>query len=168
MIGNLSKNVSLSKFNEFISSIFKWVVGFVCTMFSAFLVVQGISAGKYDGISLKATKFAVKSYIPLIGGFISDGFDLIICSSILIKNAVGVVGIVLIILSIISPIIQILVLKFSLQLISAILQPVGDSRICEFCNGCSKILVYPIVLILAVAFMFFLSTGLIMSTANLI
>lgn len=168
VIGNLSKNVSLSKFNEFISSIFKWVVGFVCTMFSAFLVVQGISAGKYDGISLKATKFAVKSYIPLIGGFISDGFDLIICSSILIKNAVGVVGIVLIILSIISPIIQILVLKFSLQLISAILQPVGDSRICEFCNGCSKILVYPIVLILAVAFMFFLSTGLIMSTANLI
>lgn len=167
VVGNLSKTVKLNKFNDFLSSIFKWVVGFVCTMFSAFLMIQGISAGKFDGISIKATKFAVKSYIPLIGGFISDGFDLILCSSVIIKNAVGVVGIILILLTIISPIVKIVVLKLALQLVAAILQPIGDSRICDFCSGCSKILVYPIVLILAVAFMFFISVGLIMTTANI-
>lgn len=168
IVGNLSKNIKLNKFNDFLSSVFKWVVGFVCTMFTAFLAIQGISAGKFDGISIKATKFAVKSYIPLIGGFISDGFDLILCSSILIKNAVGVVGIILILFTIISPILQIVVLKLALQLTAAILQPIGDSRICEFCSGCSKILVYPIVLILAVSFMFFVCVGLIMTTANIV
>lgn len=168
IVGNLSKNIRLNKFNELLTSIFKWSVGFVCTMFTAFLTIQGISAGKYDGISIKATKFAMKSYIPLIGSFISDGLDLILCSSVLIKNAVGVVGIVVILLTIITPIIQILLLKFALQFVSAILQPVGDSRICEFCSGCSKILVYPIVLILAVVFMFVICVGLVMTTANIV
>lgn len=168
VVGNLSKNVKLNRFNEFLSSVFKWVVGFVFTMFGAFLTIQGISAGKFDGISIKATKFAVKSYIPLIGGYISDGFDLILYSSVIIKNAVGVVGLFLIFASILGPIIKILMFKLGLQLVSAILEPVGDGRIGNFTSGCSKILVYPIVLILAVSFMYLLSVGLIMTTANIL
>lgn len=168
IIGNLNKNMKLEKFNGFLSSTFKWVVGFVFTLFGAFLTIQGISAGKFDGISIKATKFAVKSYIPLIGGFISDGFDLILYSSVIIKNAVGVVGLFLIFGTILSPIIQILILKLGLQLVSAVLEPIGDGRIGNFASGCSKILIYPIVLILAVSFMYLLSVGLIMTTANII
>ena len=168
VVGNLSNNLKLTKFNGLLNSVFKWVVGFVFTMFGAFLTIQGISAGKFDGISIKATKFAVKSYIPLIGGYISDGFDLIMYSSVIIKNAVGVAGLFLIFGLILKPIIQILVLKLGLQLISAILEPIGDGRIGNFASGCSKILVYPIVLILAVSFMYLLSVGLIMTTANLV
>lgn len=166
VLGNLSKNIKLNKFTSLLSSLFKWCLGFVFTIFATIITLQGISAGKFDGVSVKATKFAVKSYIPLIGGYISDGFDLIMCASILIKNAVGVVGVLLILFSIISPIIQILILKFGLQLVSAILEVSGDSQICNFAAGCSKVLVYPIVLICAVAFMYVLSVGLIMMTAN--
>lgn len=168
VIGNLSNNIKLNKFNSFFSSVFKWSVGFIFTMFSAFLTIQGISAGKFDGISIKATKFAVKSYIPLIGGYISDGFDLIMGASVIIKNAVGVAGLFLIFANILKPIILILALKLGLQLVSAILEPMGDGRIGNFASGCSKILTYPIVIILSVAFMYLLSVGLIMTTANII
>lgn len=168
VVSNLSKNVKLDKFSGFLSSLFKWIVGFVFTMFAAFLSIQGVSAGKFDGISVKATKFAVKSYIPLIGGYISDGFDLILCASVIIKNAVGVIGLMLMLLTIISPILQIVIFKLGLQLVSAILEPVGESRISNFASGCSKIMIYPIVLILAVAFMYVLSVGLIMTTANVV
>ena len=167
VVGNLSTTIKLNKASEFLSSVFKWVVGFVFTMFGAFLTIQGISVARYDGISIKATKFAVKSYIPLIGGYLSDGLDLILCSSVIIKNAIGLVGLVLILLTIISPIIKIVVLKFGLQLVSAILEPIGNSGVSNFTSGCSKVLVYPIVLILSVAFMYLLSVGLIMSTANI-
>ena len=168
IVGNLSKNIKLDKFCGFLSSVFKWIVGFVFTLFASFLTIQGVSAGKFDGISVKATKFAVKSYVPLIGGYISDGFDLILCASVIIKNAVGVVGLVLVLFTIISPVIQILVLKLGLQLVSAILEPIGETQISNFATGCSKILIYPIVLILAVAFMYVLSVGLIMTTANVV
>jgi len=66
IIGNLSPNMKLNKFSSFLSSCFKWIVGFVFTLFGAFLTIQGISAGKYDGVSIKATKFAIKSYIPIL------------------------------------------------------------------------------------------------------
>lgn len=168
ILGNLSKNIKLNKFIDLINSIFKWSLGFVCTFFTIFMSIQGISASKFDSLSIRSTKFAVKSYIPLVGSFISDGFDLILFSSILIKNAVGVVGVILIAFTILAPIIQILALKFGLQLVSAILQPVGNSQIGDFCSGCSKVLVYPIVLILVLSFMFFLSMGLVMVTANLV
>ncbi|HBP44154.1 MAG TPA: hypothetical protein DD621_05800 [Clostridiales bacterium] len=167
VVGNLSKNIKLTKCNNFLSTLFKTVIGFTATMFTAFLTIQGISAGKFDGISVKATKFAVKSYIPLIGGFISDGFDLILCSSIIIKNAVGVIGLLIIVALIISPVINILLLKLMLSLTSAILEPVSDGRISDFCSGCSKILAYPLAIILVMAFMYLLSIALIMTTANI-
>ena len=168
IIGNLSPNAKLNKFSSFLSSCFKWIVGFVFTLFGAFLAIQGISAGKYDGVSIKATKFAVKSYVPILGGYLSDGMDFIVLSSILIKNAVGVAGLLLIFITIISPIIKIVVLKLGLQLTSAIIEPVGDNRISNLLNDCAKLMVYPIVIILATSFMYLLSVGLIMCTANVL
>ena len=43
------------------NSIFKTLIGFVFTLFGAFLTIQGISAGSYDGISFKTAKFAIKN-----------------------------------------------------------------------------------------------------------
>lgn len=167
VIGNLTKNIKLDRFIDFFSSSFKWICGFIFTIFSAFLTIQGISAGRYDGISIKATKFAVKSYVPIIGGFLSDGFDFIMLSSVLIKNAIGVGGLLLIFITILSPILHILIFKLGLQLVAAILQSIGDEQISNFTSKCAKILSYPIVLILGVAFMYLLTTGLIMCTANI-
>ncbi len=168
IIGNLSPNTKLSKFSSFLSSCFKWIVGFVFTLFSAFLAIQGISAGKYDGVSIKATKFAVKSYVPILGGYLSDGMDFIILSSLLIKNAIGVGGLFIIFMTIISPVIKIVVLKLGLQLTAAVMEPIGDSHISNFVNDCAKILIYPLVIILATGFMYLLSIGLIMCTANVL
>ncbi len=168
IVGNLSSSFKFDKFSNFLFSSFKWLVGFAFTVFASVITIQGISAGKFDGISVKATKFAVKSYIPIIGGYLSDGFDLLMSSGVIIKNAVGVVGLFLVMLTIVVPIVKILVFKFGLQLVSSILEIVGETKICNFTYGCSKILIYPIVVICAVAFMYVLSVGLIMTTANIV
>lgn len=167
VISNLSSTVKLNKFTDFIASLFKWVVGFILTIFSSFLVVQGISAGKFDSVSIKATKFAVKSYVPIIGSFISEGFDFILLSSVLIKNAIGVGVLFMIFITVMLPIIKIVIFKLGLQLVSAIIEPIGNSKITNFTSSCSKILVYPIVILLGVAFMFLLTVALIMTTANI-
>ena len=137
-------------------------------MFSGFLTIQGISAGKYDGISIKATKFAVKSYIPIIGGYLSEGLDFVVLSSVLIKNAVGLSGLILLLISILSPIIQLVMLKLGMQLSAGIVEPLGNSQMSSFLATCSKILVYPIALILGMAFMYILTVAMLMCTANVL
>lgn len=164
VLGNLTSKVKLNKFTAFLNSLFKWVVGFVFTMFTGVLAIKGISAGRYDTISLKATRFAMKSYVPLIGGYLSDGLDYVMLGSAIIKNAVGVAGLVLMFSSVIVPIITLVVLKLCLQLVAGVLEPIGDNALSKFCDDVAKILIFPIVIILSMAFMYLISVSLVMCT----
>ena len=167
ILGNLTSTIKLDKFQGFLSSGFKWIMGIVFTLFAGFLSIQGITAGKFDSVSIKATKFAVKSYIPIIGSYISDGMDFLVLGSVLVKNTIGLVGVLILFITIISPIINILVLKLIIQLCSGILEMTGSGRMSNFLSGCSKLLVYPIIIILAVAFMYIITISLVMCTANI-
>lgn len=164
IVGHLSKTVKLDKMSSFTSSLFKWGVGLTFTLFAGMLTIQGISAGKYDTISLKATRFAMKNAIPIVGGYLSDGLDYVMLSSILIKNAVGVGGLILLLGVVLAPILKILLLKLALQFTAGILQPMSDDNISSFCSGCAKVLVYPLVILISISFMYILSIGLIMCT----
>ena len=164
VVGNLTDTIKLDKMSKFLSSLFKWCVGFVFTLFAAFLTIQGISAGKYDSVSLKATRFAMKNSIPIVGGYLSDGLDYVLLSSLFIKNAVGVGGLLILLALILKPIVKILIIKLALQLTAGILEPISSGKISNFCEGCSKVLVYPLIIILSVSFMYVMTIGLIMCT----
>lgn len=168
IIGNLSSNVKLDKYNSFLSSIFKWIIGIVFTTFFAFLTIQGLSASSFDSVSIRTAKFTLKSYVPILGGYLSEGFDLIMSSTILVKNAVGLVGMLVLIISVITPILNIIVFSLMLKAVSAILQPLSDNRISSFLQDCSKSIIMLLSCIIGIAFMYFLSTGLIMATANVL
>lgn len=167
IIGSLSPNVKLNKLTGFLNSSFKWIVGFIFTLFSSFLAIQGISAGKYDGVSIKASKFAIKSYIPIIGGYLSEGLDFIMLGSVIIKNAIGVAGLVILFLTILSPILQLVILKLGLQLVSGIVESASNVEVSNLVSSCSKVLMFPIVMILGVAFMYIITISLMMCTINI-
>ena len=89
IVSNLTSTVKLDKFTKFFQSAFKWLIGGVFTIFMSFLAIQGITASTFDGVSIRTAKYAIRSYIPILGGYLSEGFDVIMASSVLIKNAVG-------------------------------------------------------------------------------
>ena len=157
---------NISKFVDFFSSLSKWIIATSFTIFVAFLSLQGLTASMYDGISIRTAKFAVRSYIPILGGYLSDGFDLILSSSMLIKNAVGVGGLVLLVCCILVPILNIVIFGFGLKLVSAIIEPICDNKISNLINSIAKSLNMLTASILAVSFMYFLTVGLIICTSN--
>ena len=129
MISNFSSSIKLEKFSAVATSLMKWVIGFILTIFTVFLSIQGITSATFDGISIKATKYAISNSVPLVGGLIRDGFDLIIAGSILIKNVVGITGVFALFYTIISPILTIFVFSLMLKLTCAIIQPITDGKI---------------------------------------
>lgn len=168
VISNLSSSVKLEKFSNFFNSLFKWITGAVFTIFIGFLIIQGITAGSLDTVSIRTAKYAIRSYIPILGGYLSEGFNVIMASSILIKNAIGASGLLLMFSSVIVPVVEIVLLMLCLKLTAGILEPLTDSRISNFINGVAKSLIMPIVLIIGVAFMYLIFMGLIISTGNFI
>lgn len=168
LVSNLSNNVKLDKFISFINSLFKWVIGLVFTIFIGFASIQGITAGSIDGLSIKTAKFAIKSYVPIVGSYISDGFYIILASSSLIKNAVGACGLLLLVGTILAPIMQLVIFMLALKLMAGIIEPLGDGKIASFVSTLSKSMTMLISMIIAVSFMYVILTGLVMCSANII
>ena len=84
------------------------------------------------------------------------------------ETAVGASGLLLMFASVLSPIVKIVVCIFILKLAAAILEPLTDQRISDFIYSVSKSLSMLIVMILGVAFMYLITVGLIMCTANFV
>ena len=168
IISNLSDSVKLDKFSSFISSFFKWSVGLVFTIFFAVFTLQGITASKFDSLSIRTTKYTIKSYVPIMGGYLADGMDLILASTVLIKNAVGFVGILLCLTTIISPLIRIALFSLMLKFVSAILQAMGEAKTSNFLSAVSKSITMLSTALIAVGFMYLISVGLVMTSANVV
>lgn len=168
IVGNISKNIKLEKFSKFFTSLFGWIIGIVFTIFIAFLTIQGLTVSSIDSISLKTAKYAIKSYIPILGSYLSDGVGLILASSILIKNAIGATGLILIFATILFPIIKIIILILLFKLVSAILESISDEKVSNFLFNISKSLNMLSVCLLAVGFMFLISISLLMGCSNIV
>ena len=168
IVGNLSNNIKLDKFVSFLHGAFKWTIGLCFTIFLGFVSIQGIMAGAVDGLSIRTAKYAIKSYIPVVGGYVSDGLSIIMASSMLIKNAVGGVGLFLLFSSVISPVINLAIFILSLKFMAGIIEPIGDKKTANFISDISKSLSLLVALLVAVSFMYLVMTGLIMCSANLV
>jgi len=168
VVGHLSPNTKLDKFVSFFSSSFKWIVGIVFTVFLSFLTIQGITAGVHDSISIRATRFTISSYMPILGGYISQGFDLVLASSILVKNAIGLAGLYLLLGVVLAPLFQIVIFSLGLKLAAAVIQPIGDDRISNFLTSITKSFGMLATVLVGVAFMYFVTIGLVMVTGNVL
>ena len=166
VISNFSDSVKLNKYTELFSGVIKWIIGIIITVFSIFITVQGISSATFDGISIKATKFAISNSVPIIGGFLKDGFDLVVAGSILIKNVIGITCVFALFYVIISPVLYIASFSLLLKLVCAVIEPIVDARIVSFCSSTSKCITYLAVSLLAVGFMLFLTILLITFSAS--
>ncbi len=168
VVSNLSNSIKLDKFTSFFNSTFKWLTGLIFTVFTAFLSIQGIAAGAVDGVSIRTAKYAIRSYVPILGSYLSDGMSIILASSTLIKNAVGAGGLLLLVATILSPLIQLIMFMLVLKLIAGIVEPLGNGQIANFVSSLSKSLVLLIVIIIGVAFIYFIMLGLVMCSANIV
>ena len=166
VVSNISSNVRVSKASSFLNNVSNWVLGIVFMLFSAFTSVQGISAASVDGVSYRAAKFATKSYIPILGGYLADGFDIVVASTSLIKNAFGAVTMLTLLFTIIKPLVAILCVNLGLQAVAALSEPIVDDKYVKILSGMSKTLTFLAVLIIAVAFMFCILTLIAICCAN--
>lgn len=168
VVGNLSEEIKLRSMADFFSGVMKWVLGTAFFVFLAVLSLQGITASIYDNIYIRTTKLALSKYVPIIGGYLSEGYNLVISGSVLIKNGIGLSGMILLFLSVTPLIAQILMFGLSLKFIAAICEPLGSKAICDILTGISKSVSALIAIILGLAFLYFIFLLLIVCTGNLV
>lgn len=167
IVNAFSKNVKLNKFSEGIAGAIKWILGISFTVYGLFLSVQGITSATFDGISLKAAKYAISNSVPLVGGYIRDGFDLVIAGSVLIKNAVGITGTFALFFVLLSPILQIAGASVLLRITSGFAGAIApDASASSLCFELNKGASYIAAAVLCSGLAFFVTVLLMTFSAN--
>lgn len=129
-LNSFSSIIKTDKMSDFLKSAFKWIVGLSSVFFCFFVTAQGIASSTYDTVSLRALKYAVGNSVPLINGLLSSGFDVVVASCLLIKNALGTLSMIAIIYVVAMPLIKLVILSLALRLLSGVTQSVAsDSTI---------------------------------------
>lgn len=142
------------------------MLGISLTVFTVFLTVQGITSATYDGFSFRAAKYAIGNTVPIIGGFLSGGLDILIAGSVLVKNSLGSCCILLFAAVIAVPLIQLAVYNLFLKLSAAVTEPVGDNKITGFLSSLSSTVNYFTAGLLCVGFMYFMTLLLLICSSN--
>ncbi len=165
-LSRFNPDMSFSGVTALIKSVMKWVIGITVTVFSIFITVQNSASSLFDGILFKATKYVVGNSVPMVGNFLSSGFDMLASAGLLIKSSVGVCGIILLLGEIASPVILLVAFSFILKIVGAVVQPVGENGLYGLLSDLSKNVEYFIAGLLTVAFMYALVVMLVINSAN--
>ena len=128
-VGNMSNTIKLDKFSKTLKSLANWTLGITFSLVTTFTSIQGLVGASFDSISIKSAKFALSSYIPILGGYLSEGFDIVMASCVLVKNALGITAFLILLGIILTPIIKILLLSFALKIVSSIVEPLGENNV---------------------------------------
>lgn len=127
MAGSLTEKLPLNALIDFLSETCSRIMKTGFYVFAAFTATQSIYIGIKDRVSLRMGKFALSKYVPIIGGYLSDGFNYVIAGSVLIKNAAGLMTLAIIFMRFIPVLVSLIIASLSLKLVCAIAEPLNVS-----------------------------------------
>lgn len=168
LFGSIFSNKQFYRVLEIFKSIFKYILVIFFTLFGLFSSINIITSGVKDGVSLRLTKYAIKNYIPIIGGYVSQGFDFVHSCSIVIKNAFGICGILVLLFFVLKPILTYLIYIFLFKLLSAFVALVGNVYYSDLFNNVSKTLSYFLIILVGLFFIAFVFIYLLILSVSVV
>lgn len=166
-IGNLSSNLNLKGFSSLVESLIKWSLGIISIVFLGLVVIQGVGAGLFDGISIRTAKYTIDRTVPVVGGMFSESVDTVVACSALVKNAVGITGLVTIIAILAAPMVNMVINIFLLKILSAVCAPFSDERSVEMLNGTTSVITLLLVTVMTIGIMAFILVAILMGVGNI-
>lgn len=166
IVTRITDRVPASRLAGFAKDIATAGMGLILTIFLGVMVIQGVTGAAGDGLALRTVKYATGAFIPVVGKTLTDAVEVVASTSLLLKNAVGMVGAVVITAISIFPALKILSLVVIYKLAAALVQPLGDDRIAASLDSMGNSLVLVFAAVIAVGLMFFLALAIIVGLGN--
>ena len=113
----------------------------------------------------ESVRVETRSHVDL-GGYLSEGFDIVMASGVLIKNALGLGVFVVLVLTVTVPIIKMVLFSAILKLTAGIIEPVGDPKISELIYNTASNINLLIACVAGVGFLIFVMLMLVIGAFN--
>ena len=166
-VNHLTDRVHLTRMAQLLRSAVCWLLGVSFTVFLGAMSIQGVCSASIDGVAIRAAKYAVDNFVPIVGGMFSDTMDTLIGCTLIVKNAMGVAAMVALVTVILAPMARTVAVIFMMKLSLALLEPVADGEVIAAIGDFSRIIVLFFVTMLCVAAMYFLLIVQLILVGNL-
>ncbi|MCC8192986.1 MAG: stage III sporulation protein AE [Ruminococcus sp.] len=145
-----------------LKTISKWILGLISSIFIGVISIQGIIGQASDALGTRAIKFAASSFIPVVGGAVSDAYQTVVSSMSYIKSGVGIVGIIAIIFSVLTPVVTVVILKAVLSITKGISTFFGQQNISCLLGGINSVLSIILGILACFTLIFIVATAVMM------
>ena len=167
VINNLSDRFRVSKLIDFSKQTITWGLAGIVTFFVAVMNLTGITSSAVDGVAIRSMKYAVGRFVPVVGGILIDSVDTVITSTMVVKNAMGVLGVIVMILICASPIIKLGVSMIMFRIAAGVMEPIADKRIVGIVSNIASGISILFIMVFSVTIMFVISITTVIGFANI-
>ncbi|HYF80077.1 MAG TPA: stage III sporulation protein AE [Symbiobacteriaceae bacterium] len=167
IVSGLNENFKLSGLSGLLRQGANWTLGLTSTLFLGTVAVKGVAGAVADGVTMKTAKFLFGNFVPVVGKMFSDATELIMGSTVLLKNALGMVGAAAIFFIVAFPLLKIMSLVLIYQVAGALVEPMGAGPTAKMLNTMGKSLQMIFASVAVVALMFFVAITVIVGAGNM-
>lgn len=143
------------------------LTGFIMSIFLGVIGLQGIVGRTKDSLTLKAGKYLISSFVPIIGGTLNESYRTVKAGLDSIRSVIGSFGIVVILAILIIPIIKGFVFRWIMTFGEFITSSLGGGGISEICRGLADIYLLLTTVVTLYMLMLIISTGALISLGGI-
>ena len=96
-VNHLSDRAHLTRMAQLLRGAVCWLLGVSFTVFLGAMSLQGVTSASIDGVAIRAAKYAVDNFVPVVGGMFSDTMDTLVGCTLIVKNALGVAAVLVLV-----------------------------------------------------------------------
>ena len=165
-VGAVNPDVKLWNAAAAVKKAIYWLIGIMMTVFTGVLTIQNAVGSAADSARSKVIRYAASSFIPIIGGSVSETYSAVKGSLGIIKAGTGSVGVLIIAVIVLKPFLMLLAARAVLALGKLCCEILGQDGMAQFAAAINSILAIAMSIIITVSIMFIISTCIIMLTST--
>lgn len=158
----VTPNINLKGVTQLLNKLIKWSLAFIMTIFSGFLTFKSIIATAVDNVSVRAVRFTLSSFIPIVGSALSEAYKTVQSSVNMLKSGIGVLVIIAVGFIFLPVISQCLIWIISLNISKSVGEVLNLTLPCTLIGNVISVISTLFAVITCIMSVFIISTAVIL------
>ncbi len=139
-----------------------WILGFLMSIFLALLSVQSMVSLSADRLTSRTTKYMISSFVPFVGGAVSDAYATVLGSMGVLKSTTGVIGIAAVLTILLPVLVHLGIYRLAVGAGAAIAELFAAERLTRLLKNTENVIAMAFSVSVSFSVMFIVSTAIMM------
>lgn len=158
-VGAFLPTLRLSAVSDMLRKSVQTCVGVVSGLFTGFIAIKKVIGTSADGMAAKGVKLVTSTFVPVIGGALSEAYSSMTAGLSLLRSSVGIYGIIAVAAICLPSIINLALWVFAMRVSGMISELLGNYQCSEILKNISFMFSMLNVILIFSAAVFIISSG---------